>query len=176
MLKNYLTIAWRNLSRNRNYSIINIIGLAIGLACFMLILLYVKDELGYDQFHPKGDQIYRMVLERKYPGRTREYAIIPAGFSEVVNKDIAEVEESCRLFFFQGNQFVLKIDDQLYEEDKVMWADTTFFDMFGVPLLKGDQKTALSKPQSVVLTETLARKYFGDSDPIGKMAGYTTKR
>lgn len=169
MLKNYLTIAWRNLTRNRNYAIINILGLAIGLACFMLIMLYVKNELGYDQFHPDGDHIYRMALERKYPNRSREYAIIPAGYSEVVDKEYAEVEETCRLFYFEGNRFVLKVDNQLYEEDFVMWADTNFFDMFGVPLLKGNKETALSKPQSVILTESLAKKLFGDKDPVGKV-------
>ncbi len=169
MLKNYLTIAWRNLTRNRNYAIVNILGLAIGLACFILIILYVQDELGYDQFHPHGENIYRMALERKYPGRSRHYAIIPAGYSEVVDKEYAEVEKTCRLFYIEGNQFVLKIDDQLYEEDKVMWADTTFFDMFGIPLLKGDPVTALSKPQSVVLTESAAKKLFGEKDPMGQV-------
>ena len=168
MLKNYLTIAWRNLSRNRNYAVINIVGLAIGLACFMLIMLYVKSELGYDDFHPDGDHIYRMALERKYPGRSRHYAIIPAGYSEVVDKEYAEVEETCRLFFFQNNQVVLKVDDQLYEEDKVMWADSNFFDMFGIPLLKGKMETALTKPQSVILTESTAKKLFGEKDPVGE--------
>ncbi len=113
MLKNYLTIAWRNLTRNRNYAIVNILGLAIGLACFMLIMLYVQDELSYGNFHPDGENIYRMTLERKYPGRSRLYAIIPAGYSEVVDKEYAEVEQTCRLFFFQGNQFVLKVENQL---------------------------------------------------------------
>ena len=169
MLKNYLTIAWRNLTRNRNYAIINILGLAIGLACFMLIMLYVKGELGYDNFHPEGDDIYRMALERKYPGRSRHYAIIPAGYSEVVDKEYAEVERTCRLFFFQNNQTVLKIDDQLYEEDKVMWADSNFFKMFGIPLLKGDEETVLTKPQSVVLSESLAQKLFGDKNPVGEI-------
>ena len=168
MLKNYLTIAWRNLTRNRNYAIINIIGLAIGLACFMLIMLYVQDELGYDNFHPDGDRIYRMALERKYPGRSRHYAIIPAGYSEVADKEYAEVEQSCRLFYFQGNQVVVKVNNQLYEEDQVMFADTNFFDMFGIPLLTGDQETALSKPQSVILTESTAKKLFGEKDPIGE--------
>ncbi len=169
MLKNFLTIAWRNLTRNRNYAIVNILGLAIGLACFMLIMLYVKDELSYDNFHPDGENIYRMALERKYPGRSREYAVIPAGYSDVVKKEYAEVEETCRLFFFQGNQFLYKVNNKSYEEYELMWADTTFFELFGIELLKGNAKTALSKPNSVVLTESVAKKLFDDSDPIGQI-------
>ena len=134
MIRNYFKIAWRNLLRNRSYSLINIVGLAIGLACFMLIMLYVKDELSYDTFHDDGDRIYRMVLERKYPGRSRNYAIIPQSYAETVVKEFPEVESACRLFYFEGNNVVLKVGEQLFEEDEYMWADTTFFDIFSIPI------------------------------------------
>ncbi len=168
MIKNYLTIAWRNLTRNRNYAIINILGLAIGLACFMLIMLYVQDETGYDAWHENSSRIHRVALERIYPGRSRQYAIIPAGYSEVMKKDLPEVEQSCRLFYFAGNSTFIKKGQDIIEEKEMMFADSTFFDMFSIPLLKGDPKTALAKPNSVVLTETTARQLFGETDPIGQ--------
>ncbi|MDX1476212.1 MAG: FtsX-like permease family protein [Saprospiraceae bacterium] len=169
MLHNYLKIAWRNLVRNRSYAIINIVGLAIGLACFMFIMMYVQDETGYDRFHQDGDRIYRVGLERNYPGRSRNYAIIPPSYAEAMRKEFPEVVSTCRLFFFQGNNFMMKVDDQLYEEDQYMWADSTFFDFFGIPLLAGDRATALTKPDHVVLTESLARKLFGERDPVGEV-------
>ncbi|MDX1410097.1 MAG: ABC transporter permease, partial [Saprospiraceae bacterium] len=169
MLRNYFKIAWRNLLRNRSYALINIVGLAIGLACFMLIMLFVRDELGYDRFHEDGDRIYRVALERKYPGRSRHYAIIPHSYAEAIHKEYPEVETTCRLFYFQGNNFTMKIGDQLYEEDQFMWADTTFFEMFGIPLLLGEPDKVLSKPNNVVLTESTARKLFGDRDPVGEV-------
>jgi putative ABC transport system permease protein len=169
MIKNYLTIAWRNLTRNRNYAIVNILGLAIGLACFMLIMLYVQDEMSYDKWQAKGDRIYRMALERKYPGRSRHYSIIPAGYAEAVKKEFPEVEEVCRLFTFQGFPQLIKRGEEIFEENNVVAVDSTFFDFFDIPMLKGDSRTALLKPRTAVLTESLAKKYFGENDPIGQL-------
>lgn len=168
MLTNYIKLAWRNLIRNKNYSIINIVGLTIGLACFMLIMLYVNHEWSYDKFHGEGDQIYRVGLERKYPGRSRSYAIIPHSYGEAIKEEISSVEESCRLFFFGGNNFQFKIEDQSYEESSFMWSDSTFFKLFDITLLQGDPSQVLNLPNQVVLTESAARKYFGQSDPLGK--------
>lgn len=169
MLKNYLIIAWRNIIRNRGYAFVNIIGLAIGIACFSLIMLYVKDELSFDNFHSKGDRIYRLALERKYPGRSRHYAIVPAGYAAAIQNDFAEVEKTCRLFYFGPGGFLLKRGENIYEENFVVWSDSTFFDLFDIPLLKGNAAEALRLPNSVVLTESSARKYFGDTDPIGQV-------
>jgi len=170
MIRNYLTIAWRNIIRNRGYAFVNIIGLSIGIACFSLIMLYVRDELSFDSFHTKGDRIYRMALERIYPGRSRHYAIIPAGYAAAVQNDFAEVEKSCRLFSFGPGAFFLKRGENIYEENFVVWSDTTFFDLFDIPFLKGNLQDALRQPNSVVLTESSARKYFGpDEDPVGQV-------
>ncbi len=169
MLKNYLTIAWRNIIRNRGYAFVNIIGLAIGIACFSLIMLYVNDELGFDKFHRKGDRIYRVALERKYPGRSRHYAIIPPGYAAAFQNDLAEVEMTCRLLYIGAGGFLLKQGENVYEEDFAIWSDSTFFDMFDIPLLKGNADDALRQPNFVVLTESSARKYFGDADPVGKV-------
>lgn len=169
MIANHLKIAWRNLMRNRGFTIINVLGLTIGLVCFMLILLYIQDEMSYDKWQANGDRIYRVALERKYPGRSRFYAIIPPSYANSIQQDFSEVETSCRLFFFQGNSFMIKKGQDLVEEPHIMWADSNFFDLFSIAFLKGDKNAALVKPNSVVLTETTAKKYFGDADPIGKI-------
>ncbi|MCB9277289.1 MAG: ABC transporter permease [Lewinellaceae bacterium] len=169
MFFNHLKIAWRNLARNRGFTLVNILGLTTGLVCFMLILLYIRDEMSYDQWHEKGDRIYRVALERIYPGRSRFYAIIPSSYAGSMKQDFSEVEASCRLFFFQGNNFLIKKDQETYEERNVMWADSNFFDLFSIDLIKGDPQAALIKPNSVVLTESAARKYFGNEDPLGKV-------
>ncbi|MCB0615423.1 MAG: ABC transporter permease, partial [Phaeodactylibacter sp.] len=169
MWQNYLKMAWRNLLRNRSYALVNILGLAVGLACFMFIMLYVQDELSYDQWQEKGRRVYRMALERKYPGRSRQYAIIPAGYGEVMKKEFPEVEEVCRLFFFEEFGLVVKRGDEVFKEGQAMWADSTFFELFSIPLLKGNARTALAKLNTVVLTERLARKYFGEQDPVGQI-------
>ncbi len=169
MWQNYLKIAWRNLLRNRSYALINILGLAIGLACFMFIALYVQDELSYDRWQEKGDRIYRMALERKYPGRSRHYAIIPSGYGEVMDKEFPEVEKVCRLFAFDQFGLIVRKGNEVYKENEVIWADSTFFQLFSIPLLSGDPRAALTKPNTAVLTESLARKYFGEEDPVGQV-------
>ncbi|MCB9294736.1 MAG: ABC transporter permease [Lewinellaceae bacterium] len=169
MWQNYLKIAWRNLLRNRSYALVNILGLAVGLACFMFIILYVQDELSYDRWQERGDRIYRMALERKYPGRSRHYAIIPPGYGEVLKKEFPEVEEACRLFFFEEFGIVLKRGSEVFKEEQVVWADSSFFELFSIPLLKGDARTVLARPNTAVLTEKLAKKYFGDENPVGKV-------
>ncbi len=169
MFANYLKIAWRNLLRNQNYSLVNIVGLTVGLACVLLIALYLQDELSYDKFHPDGNRIYRMALERKYPGRARNYAIIPQSFAEVVKNEFASVEDATRLFYFQGFNMLYKVNNRPFEEEYNMWADSNFFKMFDIELLKGEKEEVLTRPQSVVLTESTAMKLFGDNDPIGQV-------
>lgn len=168
MLRNQLKIAWRYLLRSKSYSFINILGLSIGIACCLMILLYVQQELSYDKFHEKGDQIYRMALERKYPGRATPYAIVPQSFAQAVANDFPEVETAVRLFKFPGN-IIFKIGKNVYEEEHRMWADSNFFSVFSIPLLEGEASEVLTKPESVVLTESTAKRYFGDQSPIGKV-------
>ncbi len=168
MIRNYLKIAIRNLMRHKGYTAINILGLGIGLACFMIISTYVKDELSFDKWHKKGDRIYRVVLERSYPGRTRDYAIIPHSYAETIKDEYPEVEDATRLFYFAGNPIVIKHNNVIYEESKYMWADSNFFNIFDLTLLEGNPVEALIKPQSVILTKTLAKKYFKDASPIGQ--------
>ena len=167
MLSNYFKIALRHLMRNKAFSIINILGLAIGISCCLMILLYVQDETNFDQFHEKGDQIHRVALDRQYPGRTSSYAIIPHSFADVMKKDFPEVNDATRIFAFGGDTGI-KQGETIYQEPNVIWGDTNVFEVFTFPLLEGDSKTVLSKPNSVVLTETMAKKYFPEGNAVGQ--------
>lgn len=167
MLQNYLKIALRQLGRHKGYTVINILGLAIGMACCLLILMYVQDELSYDKFHEDGDRIHRMALERTYPGRSRLYAIIPHSYAHSVKDEYPEVEDATRMFFFQGT-VTFRHNDELYEEANRIWVDSNFFQFFDFKVLEGEPNDLLNKPESIVLTETTAKKYFGSESPIGK--------
>lgn len=143
------------------------------MASVVLILLNVENELSYDRFHDKGDQIYKVFLERIYPDHTSKYATIPHSFAEVMSSDFPEVETSVRLFNLNAEFLVQFIDEsgneKKFEEQGILLADSTFFDVFSVEFLKGDKSRALYGASDVIVTEETAIKYFGDSDPIGKM-------
>jgi len=168
MLKNYIKIAIRSLLKNKLYSVINIAGLSLGIGCCIIILLFVQDETSYDNFYENGDSIHRMVLERKYPDHVSYYAIIPAGFSEVIAEEIPGVKESTRLIGFPNFSNVVRYEDQIFEEYYVFSADSNFLNIFDFELIQGDPTTALKNPNTIILTETTAQKYFGDEDPMGK--------
>src|SRR5215210_2344941 len=128
MLKNFFKIAVRNLLKRKVYTLINILGLATGMAVCLLIILFIQDELSFDKFHEKGDQVYRMVLERKYPGRSTSYSIIPQTIGEAVKKEFPEVKESTRIFNFAGaGDFFAKVGDKVFQEKHVLMVDSNFF-------------------------------------------------
>jgi putative ABC transport system permease protein len=166
MFKNFLKVALRNLLKRKAYTLINILGLATGMAVCLLIVLFVQSELNYDQQHKKGKDIYRMVLDRIYPGRTTGYSLIPQSIGAAVKAEFPEVQESVRLFNFTGGggNFFLRIGDKVFEEKRVFAVDSNFFRVFTCKILKGDTATALLKPNSVVINETTAKKYFGSVD------------
>jgi len=168
MLINYLKVAFRNLVKKRVYSFINILGLSIGAASTLLIFLYVQKELSYDKFYTDTDQLYRLVVDRQYPDRTAKFAMIPDGWSNVIAEEIPEVEKSSRLIGFTDFADVFKYEDALFRENFRFFADSNFFDVLDFELLKGDPKKVLRKPNTVILTQSMAKKYFGDADPIGK--------
>ena len=175
MLKNVLLTSLRNLARNKLYTLINLLGLATGIACFVLIGLYVQYERGYDRFVPKADQVYRVVGQIEMEGQGEHSSSMVFGLGPTLLHDHPElVERQCRWFDFQDPQHSLKVGDslstnKLFTETGLYLVDSTVFDMFGYPLKVGDPKTALARPGSIVLSEALAKKYFGDADPMGQM-------
>jgi len=171
MFKNYLKIAIRNLLKRKAFTLINILGLATGMAVCILIILFIQSELGYDDFQPRGDRIYRVALDRIYPGRTTSYAIIPISIGDAIRHEFPEVEENTRLVAITNNNTALyvKLGDRVFEEHYAFAADSNFFRIFTAPLLEGDTATALLRPNTAVINERTARKYFGSAaNAMGK--------
>lgn len=172
MIKNYLKVAFRSLLKQKAYSAINILGLSIGIASCLLIVLFVTDEFSYDKFHAKADRIYKFTLERIYPNHSTNYAVVPHSFGAVIPKDFPEVEQVVRAQAF-NNVLVTYPNPKgeliQFEEQKMMAAEKNFYDVFSIKLLKGEPGKVLTKNTDVVLTEETARRYFGDDEPIGKI-------
>ena len=167
MLKNYLTITFRNLLKHKSYTFINIIGLAIGLASALLILLYVQDELSYDRFHEKSDQIYRVYLNGKIAGDEMVVGVSCAPLGATMVKDYPEVLNSTRIFTFGGDP-VVRLEENSMVVEKYYYADSTFFDIFSVNFLRGEPVNALNRANTVVITREMAEIFFGKEDPLGK--------
>ena len=166
MIKNHFLIALRNLKKNLGFSFINITGLAIGIAACLVILLFVKNELSYDRFNKNADQIYRLALEGKFGNNEFNFPATPAPMAEALVRDLPEIQNECRIKNYGFP--VIRYKDKVFSEERFFWADSTFFDLFTVDVLKGNPRTALTQPNSVVLTESIAKKYFGNEDPVGK--------
>lgn len=168
MFKNYLKIAYRNLLKSKVYSSINVFGLTLGFVCWILIMLYVKEEMSYDRFIPNHEQIYRVALERIYPDHISFYAVIPDSYSEVFATDLKGVEESTRLFDL-GDANVVEIGDRKLEGIVAVAADSNFFNIFDFEILQGAvQSEALAQPNTVVISQTSADRLFSSETPIGK--------
>lgn len=167
MFRNYLKIAWRQLWRNKFTGAANILGLTIGLGGCLLIGLFVRDELRFDRFVPGGDRIFRVYNERIAEEDRGNYAIISAAFAPAAQRDFPEIAGTLRLMDTYGKQ-LFKLGEESRLEEKGLFMEPAFFDFFGIPLLEGDPATALSEVNNVVLTESMARSYFGDENPVGK--------
>jgi putative ABC transport system permease protein len=166
MLKNYIKIAFRNLWKSKGFSAINIIGLAIGLATCLLIMLFVLDELSYDRYNKKADRIYRVDGDIKFGGNHFILAVAPDPMGPALKKDFPQIEQYVR--FRSNGGFVVKKGNENVQEDNVVYADSTLFDVFTLPMLDGNAASALQQPNSVVITETTARKYFNTTQAAGK--------
>jgi len=166
MFKNYLKIAVRNLLRHKGYSLINITGLAVGMACCLLILFYVYDELSYDRHHEKANRIYR--LTASYTSAGKHWACIGPPVGPALKNALPEIEQVARIKFFEGSKPVFRYEEKQFEERNVLYADSTALQVFSLPLVQGNSATALREPRSLLLTQRMARKYFGDEDPMGR--------
>ncbi len=159
MLKSYITIAIRHIAREKGYTAINVLGLAVGLVCAMLIFLYVSFELSYDRYHEKADRLYRVAVNND--------ARTPPALGPALQEDFPEITGFVRLLPTTGT-WIMKHEENIYYENRVYWGDNALLDLFTFPLIRGDSRTALEAPYSVVISEDTARKYFGEEDPMGK--------
>jgi putative ABC transport system permease protein len=166
MFRNYFKIALRNLARNKVFSFINIVGLAVGITCFALLALFIVDELGYDEFNEKADQIYRVYVSSNVGGKVSTNSKTAGAIGEILKKDFPEVIDFTRIGY-HGN-YVIRYKDNLSRESRIYTADSSFFEIFTLPMIYGNAKTALEKPNSIVITETMSKKYFGNENPVGK--------
>src|SRR5215204_4305595 len=167
MFRNYLKVALRNLWKQKTFSAINIIGLATGLCCFLLIAMYVADELSYDRFNKKADRIYRISSDIRFNGSEMHFTQTPDLMGEVLKKDYPEIETYARIFTNSGSKLIKKGSEYINEPD-VAHVDSTFFSIFTIPAINGNTQTALDEPNTVVLTKSAALKYFGTTDILNK--------
>lgn len=167
MIKNYFKIALRNLRKNKAFSFINIFGLTIGLSCCLLIALYIQQELSYDNFQSNGDRIARVIMEYSFDGSSaaQKGNYTSVRVASVFKRTFPEVESAVKM---SQREEVVHYGNKLIDEDKFMYADSTFFNIFSFRLLQGNAQSVLSAPNDVVLTESTAKKYFGNENPIGK--------
>jgi putative ABC transport system permease protein len=172
MLKNYMKIAFRSLKKHKSYSFINISGLAIGMAVCMLILMWILNELSYDRFHEKADRICRVTMDIEV-GSTLHTPVSLTAAGPALVDDFAEVTTAARVD--RPRRISVKYKDKIYQEADVGFAENAIFDIFTFAFVSGDPKTALEAPNTVVITESVAEKYFGDSDPLGKILRFNNE-
>ena len=164
MFRNYFIAAYRNLTRNKTYSFLNVMGLAVGIAAFLMISLYVLFELSYDRYHQNADRIFKVIAG--------DQAVTPSPLASALMDEFPEVEAATRLS--RSFQDLFRFKNKIFLEDQLVWADEHIYDVFTFPLISGDKQTALKDPNSVVLTEDMARKYFGSENPLGKVLHWTS--
>ena len=165
MLKNYLKIAWRNLWKNKSFSLINILGLALGMACSLLIMLWVKDEMAMDQFHENDTRLYKVMENQHYSGTVNTIEATPGILAENIVKDIPEIEMASQLLWEETPVFAV---GNIFDNEKGRYVQGDFLRMFSFGLSQGDPNTALKRPDGVVISQKVADKYFKGQDPMGK--------
>src|SRR5688572_22715244 len=172
MFRNFFKVAYRNLLRNKGFSAINITGLAVGMAAAILILLWIQDELSYDEFHKNKDRIYEVWNKVQLDDKLRCWNSVPAPLARALEKDLPEIERAVRVE--SDNEILLSVGDKkIIKSGNIV--DTGFLQMFSFPMLKGNPSTALNDMHSVVLTEKTAKSLFGNEDAMGKIVKINNK-
>lgn len=166
MLRNYLTIAYRNLKKHRFYTAINVLGLAIGIASCLIIVFYIIDELSYDRHHLDADRIYRVNCEVKFGENHLKLAVAPAPLADALRRDYAETEHTTR--FWNGGSILMKRTDTNIKESHAIYADSSVFTVFTIPFIQGNPKQALTEPNTMVISQRTAEKYFPNENPVGQ--------
>ncbi len=167
MFSNFLKSAFRNFIRSKFYSLLNVLGLSIGLAVFIFLFLFVKDEISYDAYHEKADRIYRIESDFYISGNPDRFAIVPVPMAPALKTEYPEIESFVR--FNDLGRTAFHIGEKEYFEDYFYFADSTVFEIFTHPMIMGDIHKCLTEPHSIVLTESIAKKYFGKENPMGQM-------
>jgi putative ABC transport system permease protein len=170
MFNNYFKIAWRNLIKYKAFTAINIVGLAIGIATCLIIMLFVQDELSFDRFNEKADQIVRVVFRGTMNGEKMKESSVMAIVAATVRHDYPEVIDATRLEPNGSSKII--VGDKTFKDASFAYVDSNFFQVFTLPFTKGDIKSALLEPNTVVITQALSQKYFGNADPIGKVLNF----
>lgn len=172
LLNNYVKVSYRNFIRQKLYSVLNLSGLVTGLTCFLLIFFYIQDELSYDRFHSKSERIYRVLEHFESEGVGEHSASLPFPTGPALKNDFPQqIEHAVRLFNFQSPTLTLAnvSADKAFTESQIFFADSNFLEVFDFTLLEGNRSLALDQPNSLLITQSMAKKYFGDEDPIGKV-------
>ena len=162
MFKNYIKIALRNMKRQKGYSFINIMGLAIGMASVLIIYIYVKHELSYDSYHKDSDRIYRIIFKGEGFG---ELVMTPPPMAACLKAELPEIESSTHIMNL-NDQIYIRAGDKMFKETKGFFAEPDVFDIFSIPLISGDSKSLMDEPNTLMLSESTVKKYFGDADPL----------
>ena len=169
MLTNYFKIGLRNLLKHKLFSTITVIGMAISLASCLLISIYVWDEISFDRFYPDADRTYRVYnIRTGNDGITNYLPLVPPTFGPTLEKDYPEVESTLRIMDTYGSQ-LFEIKGDKIKESKGVYAEQTVFDMLAIQLQQGDASSALVNPKTVILSESMAKKYYSTSNPVGEM-------
>ena len=167
MFSNYIKTAWRNIMRDKGFSLINIAGLSIGIASCILIMLFVQDELSYDKFHKNSENIYRVYIEGKFGNNAIKSPFTSNIMAGTMQEELSDVEIATR--FLDVSRRIVKYEDKTFVEKRFFYGDENFFKLFSFELISGDVNNILGSPNTIVITESTAEKYFGNLDPMGKM-------
>lgn len=167
MIKNYIKLAFRNLRRNKDYFFINVFGLAVGMACAIMVMLHVWTQTHFDNFHPDDDRLYRVIIESKMGSIGTNFAVTSPKFAFGLKKRVPEIEQACRISKSERKILLKTQNDEILNAPSLLFVDSTFFDMFGFKLLQGNPATCLSKEKSIVIPESMAKTYYPEG-AIGK--------